>query len=243
MFLVRQEPVQRFFVKFIFGRRSKPINIRGMPANLFIHESQSFISDSNTAIAAGGDEEQLAAAVGLQLARMQQPVKVIHKEHEAVTAFCINKVSSGLMAISTQKELQELDVSLLLNPNTWQEGMTDEADFDVLNLNEYDFEKVAKSCIILTIQSRLFTTRDPETLPASNYLVIQTPGDPNHGGGLGGSTAVSQLNSPSGQPPPFGPSGGAASHQKGSTVVSLVTIKNWNYYSSKKVSSFYWDFF
>ena len=83
-----------------------------------------------------GDEDQLAAAVGLQLARMQQPVKIIHKEQEAVTSFCINKVSSGLMAISTQKELQELDVSLLLNPNTWQEGMTEEADFDVLNLNE-----------------------------------------------------------------------------------------------------------
>ena len=63
---------------------------------------------------------------------MQQPVKVIHKEHEAVTAFCINKVSSGLMAIATQKELQELDVSLLLNPNTWQDGMNEEADFDVL---------------------------------------------------------------------------------------------------------------
>ena len=57
-------------------------------------------------------------------------------EQDAVTAFCINKVSSGLMAISTQKELQELDVSLLLNPNTWHDGMNEEADFDVLNLNE-----------------------------------------------------------------------------------------------------------
>ena len=74
--------------------------------------------------------------VGLQLARMQQPVKIIHKEQDAVTAFCINKVSSGLMALSTQKELQELDVSLLLNPDTWQDGMNEEADFDVLNLNE-----------------------------------------------------------------------------------------------------------
>ena len=136
---------------------------RGINTDI-LHESASFISDANTAIAAAGtytfekdgsvismisnvcvwfffaaiigDEDQLAAAVGLQLARMQQPVKIIHKEQEAVTSFCINKVSSGLMAISTQKELQELDVSLLLNPNTWQEGMTEEADFDVLNLNE-----------------------------------------------------------------------------------------------------------
>ena len=136
MYLVRQDDVQNFFVKFIFGRKAKPVSFKGINPGALMHESSSFISDTNTAIAAMGDEEQLAMAVGLQLARMQQPVKVIHKEHEAITAFCINKVSSGLMAIATQKELQELDVALLLNPNTWQEGMTDEADFDVLNLNE-----------------------------------------------------------------------------------------------------------
>ena len=26
---------------------------------------------------------------------MQDPVKIIHKEHDAVTAFCINKVREG----------------------------------------------------------------------------------------------------------------------------------------------------
>ena len=78
-------------------------------------------------------------------------------------------------------------------------------------------------------------------MPASNYLVIQTPGDPiihgpSSGGGSnihapgvhGSSTAgTSQLNSPSsgGQPPPFGPTGSQGGGQghgggKGSTVVS-----------------------
>ena len=40
------------------------------------------------------------------------------------------------MTISTQKELQELNISLMLNPSSWSEGMHDEADFDVINLNE-----------------------------------------------------------------------------------------------------------
>lgn len=40
------------------------------------------------------------------------------------------------MSVGTQKELQELNISLLLNPTSWTEGMNDEADFDVLNLNE-----------------------------------------------------------------------------------------------------------
>ncbi len=40
------------------------------------------------------------------------------------------------MSLTTQKELQELNISLLLNPNSWDEGMSEEANFDVLSLNE-----------------------------------------------------------------------------------------------------------
>ena len=40
------------------------------------------------------------------------------------------------MTISTQKELQEVNIGLLLNPASWNEGMNEEADFDVLSLNE-----------------------------------------------------------------------------------------------------------
>jgi hypothetical protein len=56
--------------------------------------------------------------------------------------------------------------------------------------------------------------------------VVQTPGDPIHGGaptvpsGGPGSSAASQLSSPSGQPPPFGPTGqGATAGGRGTTVV------------------------
>ena len=115
MFLVRQECIQNFFIKFIFGRKAKPVNFRylskstkrrveqppwdlcilpvvllyyhgynrgimyyleniqhsvfflvyyflillffyrGMNTDV-LHESASFISDANTAIAATGDE-------------------------------------------------------------------------------------------------------------------------------------------------------------------------------------------
>ena len=40
------------------------------------------------------------------------------------------------MSIATPKELQELNISLMLNPSSWDEGMNEEADFDVLSLNE-----------------------------------------------------------------------------------------------------------
>ena len=40
------------------------------------------------------------------------------------------------MSLTTQKELQELNITLLLNPVSWEEGMGEEANFDVLTLNE-----------------------------------------------------------------------------------------------------------
>ena len=55
----------------------------------------------------------------------------------SVHSFCLFlQVSTGLMTIATQKELQEVNISLLLNPSSWNEGMNEEADFDVLSLNE-----------------------------------------------------------------------------------------------------------
>eukprot|EP00094_Tigriopus_californicus_P002839 TCALIF_02737-PA protein Name:"Similar to DMXL1 DmX-like protein 1 (Homo sapiens)" AED:0.22 eAED:0.22 QI:0/0.72/0.68/1/1/1/19/158/2211 len=169
-------------------------------------ESQSYVSRlSAEAVLSVVDEAAPAGEAGTmfmhQVAKMNLPVKIIHRDHEAITAFCINKVSSGLMTISSQKEIQELNISLLLNPVSWNEGMNDEADFDVLSLEE-----------------------DPESLPASNYLVIQTPGD-IQSGIMPGSTFPgvnpSQLSSPNGPPPPpFGPAAiqQATTQNKGASV-------------------------
>ena len=93
-YLVRQEPVQKYFVKFIFGKRQVPgaalttgcLAIRSAAAGN--DDTQSFASDTQTA----GAESDLPDSAYQQLARMHQPVKIIHKEHDAITSFCINKV-------------------------------------------------------------------------------------------------------------------------------------------------------
>ena len=81
MFLVRQECIQNFFIKFIFGRKAKPVNLkyvtkqnvfslfsfevinhyffRGINTDI-LHESASFISDANTAIAAAGHSVEIS---------------------------------------------------------------------------------------------------------------------------------------------------------------------------------------
>ncbi|XP_057663826.1 dmX-like protein 1 isoform X3 [Diorhabda carinulata] len=62
-----------------------------------------------------------------------EPVRIIHKEQDSIAAFCLNQVNAGLIAIATPRELQEMDISLLLELPAWLE---DECELDILNLNK-----------------------------------------------------------------------------------------------------------
>ena len=93
-FLVRQEPVQKYFVKFIFGRRYQGESVFGGIQAIKassgnessnVYEAQSYVSDNQL-------ETDLPDSAYQQITRMHQPVKIIHKEHDAITSFCINKV-------------------------------------------------------------------------------------------------------------------------------------------------------
>lgn len=98
--------MQKYFVKFIFGRRHQGgVGIGGIQAlkasnaaaneGSNVYEAQSYISDSQV------DSDFPDSAAYQQIARMHQPVKVIHKEHDAITSFCINKVEVGSVTIET----------------------------------------------------------------------------------------------------------------------------------------------
>lgn len=80
-----------------------------------------------------------------------EPVRIIHKDQESISAFCLNNVNPGLIALSTPREVQEMDISLLLESPNWME---DECELDILNLN-----------------------KDSDLIPTSNFLVIQAAND------------------------------------------------------------------
>ncbi|XP_071118494.1 dmX-like protein 2 isoform X1 [Haliotis cracherodii] len=105
--------------------------------------------------------------------RAPDPMKIIHKEQDIITAFANNQSSSGwaiypgiggttrnsltlanlnCITLSTQKEIVELDIGAILHPPTWLEDET-----------EYDIE-----CI-----------RNPHPTPSDvpDFLVVQTPQD------------------------------------------------------------------
>lgn len=48
----------------------------------------------------------------------------------------MNKVSGGLVAVSTPREILEVNMALLLHPSSWSDRAEDEAEFDILKMQE-----------------------------------------------------------------------------------------------------------
>lgn len=82
---------------------------------------------------------------------VSEPVRIIHKDQESISAFCLNNVNPGFISLATPREVQEMDISLLLESPNWME---DECELDILNL-----------------------TKDSDLIPSSNFLVIQAAND------------------------------------------------------------------
>ncbi|XP_022913173.2 dmX-like protein 2 isoform X2 [Onthophagus taurus] len=66
-----------------------------------------------------------------------EAVRIIHKEQDSIAAFSINQVNSGQIVIATPRELQEMDISLLLELPVWLE---DECELDILSISRQDPE-------------------------------------------------------------------------------------------------------
>lgn len=61
------------------------------------------------------------------------PIRIIHKDHESILAFCLNNNSSSMIAVANPREVQEFDISLLLESPNWYE---DECDYDMLSISK-----------------------------------------------------------------------------------------------------------
>jgi DmX-like protein len=146
-FLVRQELVQDVFIRAVFGKRKSVTTLLDTSNS---DSASNSVVDSGTPIPGGVDHSQHHSHHNHSV-QVPEPVRVIHKEQESIYAFCINQCNPGMMALATSKEIQEMDISLLLESPNWME---DECEFDIMNLS-----------------------KDIETMPASSFLVIQTAND------------------------------------------------------------------
>lgn len=166
-FLVHQEQVQCLFIRYIFGK-SKPAG-----------------SSANNKINLERDEGDSASRIGDESVNNYNgdekdgKLKIIHKEQDNITAFCINKVASGLMTISTPREILEVNMNILLHPSSWSDRADDEAENDILKMEE-------------EAASGPKPAQAPQPAPGDPFLFISN---------LGGSGNTSMATSPSGSQP------------------------------------------
>ncbi|KAG4080274.1 hypothetical protein HA402_010766 [Bradysia odoriphaga] len=138
-YLVRQELVQEIFIRAVFGKKRQT----SVPETSSV--TPSLIGADLGTPGASSDVTQHANS------NLPEPVRIIHKEQESISAFCLNLTNPGLLSLATPREVQEMDISLLLESPNWLE---DECELDIMNLN-----------------------KDIDTLPASSFLMIQASSD------------------------------------------------------------------
>lgn len=155
-YLVRQEQVQEIFIRAVFGKK-RASTATGSGGGGGGGDTASLAPSSNGGDMNTGDSSsQFNNTLGSHHHNhnnhhLPEPVRIIHKEQESISAFCLNLQNPGLLALATPRECQEMDISLLLESPNWLE---DECELDIMNLN-----------------------KDIDTQPASSFLMIQTSSD------------------------------------------------------------------
>ena len=108
-YLIHQEYLQETFVKYMF-RRKRPV----LPS-----------LDTISEFSAAEDGQYSSSAVN------REAIRIVHKDQDIVTAFAVNRANPRMLVLSTAKDIQELSISALLDPEDWLE---DEAQFNMLTL-------------------------------------------------------------------------------------------------------------
>lgn len=123
-YLIHQDYLQETFVKYMFKRRKVDF------------PSLDTLSELNSV-----DEATPRM--------MRDAIRIVHKDQDIVTAFAINRANPKLITLSTSKEIQEISIAALLDPEGW---LQDESEFNLLTMKNQE-------------------KADPE------FLVLQTPSD------------------------------------------------------------------
>ena len=118
-YLVRQQEVQEVFVRFVFGKPKS--------AQTEVEEADLGFNEPTTGKESNGDHHKHN-----QEHRPQDIVRIVHRDHDSISSFCLNQTNHGIIAIATPKEIQEMNISPLLEPVLpW---LREEAEYDIKNL-------------------------------------------------------------------------------------------------------------
>jgi hypothetical protein len=88
--LVREDSVQDYFIRFVFGRKRAEDTMSLWEMSMEARMKTSDRGDgTGTGSVAGGDEDD---EDGGGSCNTIGPVRIVHKEHESISAFCVNQV-------------------------------------------------------------------------------------------------------------------------------------------------------
>lgn len=107
-YLVRKEYITEVFIRYIF--KKKKVQTDDDPQQAMKSHLRDMLQDHPP---------------------VREPMKIIHKEQESITAFCINQANLHCLSVATQKEVVEMDITNMLNPPVWLE---DETEYDIQNI-------------------------------------------------------------------------------------------------------------
>lgn len=119
-------PLKRLWFLIVKEEYLKDVFIR------YIFRKKRFLEDTEITLNSGDSENS---------EKSSSLMKVIHKEQDIITAFAINQANPNCLALSTQKEIVELDIGALLNPPAW---LGDENEYDIetlINTTAYGYDE------------------------------------------------------------------------------------------------------
>ena len=93
--LVKKEQLQDMFINYIFR------------------------DDNKASLALQNVESQAARTASASTKRFESPARIVHKDHELITTFCINNVNSNCISIASAKDVQEIDLTDMLASDAW----------------------------------------------------------------------------------------------------------------------------
>ncbi|KAL1420955.1 hypothetical protein MTO96_004323 [Rhipicephalus appendiculatus] len=195
-YLVRQEGVQDLFIRYLFSHKVTPLPDTQGQAQATKGQTQPPKEGLTTTPGGEGDDRSIDGGV-------PDPVRIIHKDQESISAFCISQVNEGILSLATPKELQELDISALLEPAPW---LDDEAEFDILTLNRWK------------------ASGAPQQGQALDFLVVQHPLDRHNasvGSGMPGAGSSAFTSPTSANPPSMAQTGRSTTMLKRHRVDSV----------------------
>ncbi|CAF0710194.1 unnamed protein product [Brachionus calyciflorus] len=131
-FLVSKKCLHEFFIKNIFKRQQNASS--NISAYSVISNSQ-LSSNNDSSLKKSEAFSDLSNMASVPSSNTSTAFKIVHKDQEAINSFCINERDKNMLALSTNREIIEMDMSNLLMNKSAGTMIDDDYEMEMLAYN------------------------------------------------------------------------------------------------------------